>query len=74
MTTSDRCFPSKDLDDLLNNALEAIATDDHRQLFKTIHQVAVGVVNEKDLSDPFYNNRVVSKAGIVVPLSTRTNS
>ena len=74
MTTSDRCFPSKDLDDLLNNALEAIATDDHRQLFKTIRQVAVGVVNEKTSSDAFYNNRVVSKAGIVVPLSTRTNS
>ena len=74
MTTSDRCFPSKDLDDLLNNALEAIATDDHRQLFKTIRQVAVGVVNEKTSSDAFYNNRVVNKAGIVVPLSTRTNS
>ena len=57
MTTDDQSLTGNALTKLLNDTIDAVASDDHEKLFRTIRQVSNGVANNKTSGDVFYNNR-----------------
>ena len=74
MTTDDSSLSGCDIAGLLNQAVDAIAANDHQRLFKIVRQVCSDVTSDKASSDVFYNSRRDSSVKTVVPLAARTKS